>query len=707
MATIQDVFSHIYTTEAHLGEVPVKNGQIILCADSEKLYIDHGTTRVSTSDVVQVENQEALPLAPLDKFYITQDTKDIFFYINGTWAKLTDTITDYTAFNVYAHDTAIPAGYNAVFDETFMVEVPASMTHKFIIRSRQNKNLQDVMVNWGDGAITSLKDDDVPWETVGDRRYTVSHTYSTPGTYTVKVYGTTFFGIWHYDTTENILCEALTSYLPVSSRHQNLGDFLRGSQCLTWLECGLSTFLNKNDLWGLCQNCRNLTRALGFSALPKMYSQKRIFDGCINLTTTDFVFSSSIDTPDGYAYAFHNCEKLTRSLKDFFPSVGFLCKKIDFTQTFQNTPLITWSDEVPQKLWKDPTIEWVNTNLTFDGCSDNLRSHIPTSWGGTSTAEIVGNLPVPKLSLNGILPNTANGLLMLNASGKVDSSLLPEQAPTNIDNYTSQSTISLSSTEGSVNLAGHNSVNLQETFGNKLTLAERGVVITTASGADVLLNEHASNSPSGFVILDNTGKLPAVDGSQLTNLPTGAVDLSAYTGGINLNSTNDSAVAIKFNSGNPTYNAGLTMNAAGVTLSGYGDVALQHTGGSYLKLTSGEATLSSNASLALSAGSRLTISASEGIYLGAAGLNTAGGLVKVGDDGKIPSSLYDAGTGGDTSALETRVTTLETTVGTLNTTVDEILADYGEGSGALVYRVVASATEPENPTEGMLWIKTE
>lgn len=380
----------------------------------------------------------------------------------------------------------------------------------------------------------------------------------------------------------------------------------------------------------------------------------------------------------------------------------------------------------------------------------------------------------------------------------------------NIANYTSQSTISLSSTQGSVNLVGYNSVNLQETFGNKLTLAERGVVITTASGADVLLNEHASNSPSGFVILDSTGKLPAVDGSQLTNLPTGAVDLSAYTGGINLNSTNDSAVTIKFNSGNPTYNAGLTMDAAGVTLSGYGDVTLQHTGGSYLRLTSGEATLSSNASLTLSAGSRLTISASEGVYLGAAGLNTAGGLVKVGDDGKIPSSLYDAGTGGgseidwsnvnaelisfsadremgfssyggisisggallintssinfgevggtvitfdlstlddlkifhadtattstpntaggfaivgldgklpasilpessggDTSALETRVTTLETTVGTLNTTVDEILADYGEGSGALVYRVVASATEPENPTEGMLWIKTE
>lgn len=225
-------------------------------------------------------------------------------------------------------------------------------------------------------------------------------------------------------------------------------------------------------------------------------------------------------------------------------------------------------------------------------------------------------------------------------------------------------------------------------------------------GSDIKFNGNALNSANGLVKAE-AGKLPALDGSKLTNLPAGTVDLSAYTGGINLSSTDDSAVAIKFNSGNPTYNAELSMSPAGVTLSGYGDVSLEHTGGSYLRLTSGEATLSSNASLTLSAGSRLTISASEGVYLGAAGLNTAGGLVKVGDDGKIPSSLYDAGTGGDTSALETRVTTLETTVGTLNTTVDEILADYGEGSGALVYRVVASATEPENPTEGMLWIKTE
>lgn len=87
MATITDVFSHIYTTEAHLANVPVKNGQIILCVDSEKLYIDKGTVRISTSDIVKVSNYDALPIAPLDKLYITEDGK-LYLYINNAWKEL-------------------------------------------------------------------------------------------------------------------------------------------------------------------------------------------------------------------------------------------------------------------------------------------------------------------------------------------------------------------------------------------------------------------------------------------------------------------------------------------------------------------------------------------------------------------------------------------------------------------------------------------
>lgn len=252
----------------------------------------------------------------------------------------------------------------------------------------------------------------------------------------------------------------------------------------------------------------------------------------------------------------------------------------------------------------------------------------------------------------------------------------------NIANYTSQSTISLSSTQGSVNLVGYNSVNLQETFGNKLTLAERGVVITTASGADVLLNEHASNSPSGFVILDSTGKLPAVDGSQLTNLPAATVDLSNYTTTESINITANASMKL-------TGGAGMQISSSNLTLGDSGGITKIY----------GITTIDGSLSLTSTEMSPITINGHA--------VNTPSGLVMLDENGKIPSSLYDAGTGGDTSALETRVATLETTVGTLNTTVDEILADYGEGSGALVYRVVASATAPVNPTEGMVWIQTD
>ena len=186
MATIQDVFSHIYTTEAHLSEVPIKNGQIILCTDSEKLYIDHGSNRVSISDVVQVETQAALPLAPLDKFYITQDTGDVYFYINDEWKKLTDTIKDYTAFEVYANDSVISPGEHEVLG-TITVEIPIQMTETFALRTTTPEADSDVVVDWGDGTIQKVKDGEHGGYTGpdGEGRYIakMTHTYGTAGKY--------------------------------------------------------------------------------------------------------------------------------------------------------------------------------------------------------------------------------------------------------------------------------------------------------------------------------------------------------------------------------------------------------------------------------------------------------------------------------------------------------------------------------------------
>lgn len=157
-------------------------------------------------------------------------------------------------------------------------------------------------------------------------------------------------------------------------------------------------------------------------------------------------------------------------------------------------------------------------------------------------------------------------------------------------------------------------------------------------GSDIKFNGNALNSANGLVKAE-AGKLPALDGSKLTNLPGGSVDLSSYTGKINLTSANDQTVSIKFNSGNPTYNAEFTMDTTGIDLIGYGTITVGYRNGGYVQFTSGMTTLFSMSSLAINAGSRITLSATEGIYLGAAGMNTAGGLAKINTDGKLPASI--------------------------------------------------------------------
>lgn len=359
----------------------------------------------------------------------------------------------------------------------------------------------------------------------------------------------------------------------------------------------------------------------------------------------------------------------------------------------------------------------------------------------------------------------------------------------------SASTINLSTTTGELKLMGASSMTLELPASNSKIHFEGASLNLFAT--DLNFNGSALNTAEGLVQLDESGRLPAVDGSQLTNLPVATVDLSNYsTSTIHLTSTDGD---VKLTTGNGNGSIQLTVTDDGnpdratFKTPGVWDIQLD----SYLTKISGTQQMDIEASgsacpVKITAGSNggdIELEASGTLKYNGADLNTANGLVQLGSDGKIPSNLYDAGgsgteidwsnvnateiklngsegiwfntimgdiflkpqnsagtlfidaidiqfnevglnqptglvqlgadgkipvelydaggSGGDTSALEERVTTLEGTVGTLDAAVDEILADYGEGSGALVYRVVASATEPENPTEGMIWIQTE
>lgn len=650
MATIQDVFSHIYTTEAHLGDVAVKNGQIILCTDSEKLYIDHGTTRVGVADIVQVENYDALPLAPLDKLYITKDTGDIFFYINGAWKKLTNVISDYTAFEVYATDTEIAAGsVDDVTGLTYAEAVPAGMTHHFALRtgvSVAKAAEADVVVDWGDGVRETFADaygvDTQDWESDREVTYRMRHTYAAPGRYIVTISGKDY---WNFcspnedaGSGEYILSRVFDVDLPVASCVTNLTMACRWAQKLlrVRIPTGLDLFANRHNVAFLFKGCRNLVEAIGMKTKFRYARDVScMFEDCDNLTTTDFELPVEVLKPTGYQHVFFGCGKLAVDINTLLPKTGFANRKVDLSSTFYNCAALTGT--VPADiLWKDSSKLW-SVEAAFAGCSDAIRAQVPTSWGGTSTDEIISDLPVAKLSLNGTLPNTANGLLMLNASGKVDSSLLPEQAAINIDNYTSNSTIKLTSTAGAVNLISNTT---EAAMYSGTAHVKANVDSVELQGTNLKFNSNAQNTAGGIVVVDKeTGKIP-------TTLYDATIDLSDYqtNGPIKLTTTSNTGdgsgditittseniilkggVYDKIEIGNATMH--ITSEAA-VLINGQSGFVFQRNGTDVISESSSHLTLADD-----------DININGNLRYNGASINTANGLVQLDETGKILASL--------------------------------------------------------------------
>ena len=685
MATIQDVFSHIYTTEAHLGDVAVKNGQIILCTDSEKLYIDHGTTRVSTSDVVQVENQEALPLAPLDKLYITQDTGDIFFYLNGEWKKLNDTFRDYTAFEVYANDTIISPGEHAELG-TITVEIPVQMTETFALRTTTPEADSDVVIDWGDGTVQKVKDGEHGGYTGpdGEGRYIakMTHTYAATGKYVVKVYGKDYFCLSHAPShvsdASNMQCRILADDLPIASHLTNLTAFAYGTLKLVTVQCASYKYLHRTTNHAqMFTNDKNLLSVTGFEDLVMISrGAEGCFQFCENMHTCDFNGVLCSNNPRAMYAMFQNCYALSVDIGKFFPT-KFVSRALNFTNTFTHMHAMTGTID-PNQFWGDPNIDWQGFSNCFYGCPEAIRSQVPTSWGGTSSTEIVGDLPVAKLSLNGTLPNTANGLLMLNASGKVDSSFLPPQAAVNIDNYTSNNTIKLTSTAGAVDLISNTGeVGL---YSGSTSHIKANVDTIELTATTLSFNGNDQNVAGGIAVIDkSTGKLPAsivpeIAGTDLSNY-VGGVDITAtgatyirngQTGdyalligmdqyyGLNITNTSSKEITLAATlDGEGTINLVAPTLKMKTTLTGthffaYDADHISVIHGTEVDLTGGSSSLSIHNGLSMivakggfginASGKNILLTCDQ-LYLNNHRLNSANGLVQLNDSGKVPTNL--------------------------------------------------------------------
>lgn len=663
MATIQDVFSHIYTTEANLSSVAVKHGQIILCTDSEKLYIDHGSNRVSISDVVQVETQTALPLAPLDKFYITQDTGDVYFYINNEWKKLTDTIKDYTAFEVYANDSVISPGEHEVLG-TITVEIPVQMTETFALRTTTPEADSDVVVDWGDGTIQKVKDGEHGGYTGpdGEGRYIVkmTHTYGTAGKYTVKVYGHDYFCLSHAPShvsdASNMQCRILADDLPIASHLTNLTAFAYGTLKLVTVQCASYKYLHRTTNHAqMFTNDKNLLSVTGFEDLVMISrGAEGCFQFCENMTTCDFNGVLCSNNPRAMYAMYQNCYALAINIGTFFPT-KFVSRALNFTNTFTHMHAMTGTVNAKQ-LWGDPTIDWQGYSNCFYGCPEEIRAQVPTAWGGTSSTEIVGDLPVAKLSLNGTLPNTANGLLMLNASGKIDSSFLPPQAAVNIDNYTSNNTIKLTSTAGAVDLISNTGeVGL---YSGSTSHIKANVDTIELTATTLSFNGNDQNVAGGIAVIDkSTGKLPE------SILPDTGLNSVAVGSGLSGDGTTDSPLSLDLTSYTST--GGINLNSASNTI---------RLGGAGVTIAASTVNIGDNGGITYVNGALiLDSSAASPISIGSSSVNTAHGLVVLGSDGKIPTNLYEQTAGGLTTLDGYEADHNTITFSTLDLTINDSL----------------------------------
>ena len=297
--------------------------------------------------------------------------------------------------------------------------------------------------------------------------------------------------------------------------------------------------------------------------------------------------------------------------------------------------------------------------------------------------------------------NTANGLVQLDSSGKIPTSLY--DATIDLSDYQSGEAIKLTATggpsdgKGNIELTTSEYIKLKcSNSSDSITMGYSTMRITGETGAFLSAPSTVALEQGGRSVVESaSGHLSLYSGFDLSITAPDGIKLN----GAALNAANG-LVQLGSDGKIPSnlYDAGESINLANYNTDG--SINLTATGGmTFNTLTT--SLVMNGTSIAFS-----TVQPLSSLVLNNNVPNTAGGFAIVGSDGKLPSTILPESTGGDTTQLESRVSALEGTVGTLDAAVDEILADYGEGSGALVYRVVASATEPENPTEGMIWIQT-
>lgn len=317
---------------------------------------------------------------------------------SGVEANVKDSISDYTAFEVMPNKVEIAAGtVDEVTGLSYVTSVAACTTHKMTLRSHHEPEDCDVVIDWGDGTTDSIKDGDFVSHTEGSA-YELSHDYSANMTadiqrFVVKIFGKNYYTFRHnLYKTNNLISQAMSSGFPVASHIGNFASIVTGANRLLKVAIPhsaspYSNVFNWSYAFAFCSNLLELT---GFSSIS--IADNACLDNMLEkaqaLTTTDFRIPGGCSKLKGI---FYDCRSLEADINDLLPKDGFSASHIGIypINLFYNNQKLTGT--VPaDKLWDSPII-WTfgssdGKETPFTGCSEDIRSQVPVSWGGTNTA---------------------------------------------------------------------------------------------------------------------------------------------------------------------------------------------------------------------------------------------------------------------------------------------------------------------------------
>lgn len=281
------------------------------------------------------------------------------------------------------------------------------MTHLMVLRTMQpDFTKSDVIVDWGDGSISSIANGDYETQEYadveadtenGEANYALKHTYASNGVYVVRVYGRNYYNIRGYSVCSdgtrkhsNLISKFITDDLPLAQHYRNLSQMCFYAHNLLYVNAETIKYDYFVNITGLFGGCDNLTTAIGFKRNFTRACCHGIFDDCISLSNTDMQLATESVYVGGASYQYKNCQKLSKDISSLIPEVSCRGGIINIDYAFASCKNL-YGTVPADKLWNNTNINWTGTSTAFIGCSDEIRAQVPVSWGGTASDDIIEN----------------------------------------------------------------------------------------------------------------------------------------------------------------------------------------------------------------------------------------------------------------------------------------------------------------------------